>query len=132
MNNLKVDKIDLYDSLEGKITFKTLDEKYIEAFFWREKFELKKNYLIEFSSIDYSLDWSIIFSENKEKIKCLLLDNENCSYLAYGQIISINPTIVDFGDIKMEIDLSTNDERVIGEYIYWKIDRLDILTKSST
>ena len=31
MNNLNVDKIDLYDSFEGKITFKTLDGKYIEA-----------------------------------------------------------------------------------------------------
>ena len=101
-------------------------------FFWGEKLEEQKKYLIEFSSIDYSLEWSVIFSENKEKIKCLILDNKNCSYLAYGQIISIKPTIVDFGDIKMGIGLSTNDERVIGEYIYWKIDRLDILTKSST
>lgn len=132
INNLKVYKIELYDPLEGKVTFVAQNGKQIEAFFWGEKFEEQKDYLVEFSSLDYPLDWSVVFSENKEKTKNLIIDNELCSYLAYGQIISINPTVVDFGDIVMEIHLSTNDEKVIGEYIYWKIDRLDILeTKSS-
>lgn len=131
-NTLRVDKIELFDPLEGKITFTTQNGKQIEAFFWGEKFEEQKDYLVEFTSLDYPLDWNVIFSENKEKIKSLILENGLCSYLAYGQIVSINPTVVDFGDIIMEIHLPTNDEKVIGEYIYWKIDRLDILeTKSS-
>ncbi|UOK42103.1 MULTISPECIES: hypothetical protein [Flavobacterium] len=131
-NTLRVDKIELFDPLEGKITFTTQNGKQIEAFFWGEKFEEQKDYLVEFTSLDYPLDWNVIFSENKEKIKSLILEKGLCSYLAYGQIVSINPTVVDFGDIIMEIHLPTNDEKVIGEYIYWRIDRLDILeTKSS-
>ncbi|SEQ08438.1 hypothetical protein [Flavobacterium urocaniciphilum] len=130
-NNLKVEKIELFDSNEGEITFTNQNGKQIEAFFWGEKFEIEKRYLVEFSSLDYPLDWSVIFSENKQNLKSLIPENRLCSYLAYGQIKSINPTIVDFGDIVMEINLPTNDEKVIGEYIYWKIDRLDILNIKS-
>ncbi len=131
-NNLKVTRKELFDLNEGKIIFTSQNGKEIEAFFWGEKIEDDKNYLVEFLSLDYPLDWNIIFSENKLKLKSLIAENGLCSYLAYGQIISINPTVADFGDIIMEIDLPTNDKKVVGEYIYWKIDRLDILNIKSS
>ena len=131
-NNLKVKKVDLNDTLEGEITFITSNGKQIEAFCFGKKIEENKEYLVQFSSLDYDLDWNVIFTENHEKIKGLIFEKEFCSYLAYGQIISINPTIADFGDIVMEIYLPTNDEKVIGEYIYWKIDRLDVLNIKSS
>ena len=36
MNSLRVEKMDLYDPFEGKITFETQDGKYIDVFLGRK------------------------------------------------------------------------------------------------
>ena len=86
--------------------------------------------LIKFSSLDKKLNWENVFSENKNQRKILEKTNKECSFVAYGQILSINPVTVDFGDITMELGDWTNDNRVIGEYIYWEIDRLEVALDS--
>jgi hypothetical protein len=125
-NKLKVVRLNLTDLYEGTVTFETITGKNFDAFFWGQTFKEDDTYLIKFSSLDYNLKWEIIFSENKSQSKSLEKENGYCSYQAYGQILSINPVVVDFGYIKMEIGNWTNDNRVIGDYIYWKIDRLDV------
>ena len=126
-NQLTVSRIELTDKYEGTVTLVTQTNKNFTAFFWGQTFELNKTYKIKFDCLDYPLKWETIFSENKAQKKMLESQNEFCSYLAYGKIISINPVVADFGDIKMEIGDWTHDENVIGEFIYFKIDRLDIL-----
>jgi hypothetical protein len=126
-NLLTVVKIDLTDLYEGTLILKTQTNKEVTAFFWGQTFESNKTYKIKFDCIEYSLKWETIFYENKTQKQTLESQNEFCSYLAYGKIISINPVIVDFGDIKMEIGDWTHDDKVVGEFIYFKIDRLDIL-----
>lgn len=126
-NKLKVIKVSLTDPTEGTVTFETSTGKQLDAFFWGQTFKINETYLIKFSSLDHpSLSWEVIFSENKNHSKTLEKEKNECSYLAYGQILSINPVTVDFGDIIMENGPSTNDDRVIGEFIYSKIDRLDV------
>lgn len=125
-NKLKVVKIDLTDPYEGTVTFETSTGRQFSAFFWGQKFNINDSYLITFNSIDYPIDWETIFSENKNRQKTIEPDEGDYTYLAYGQILSINPVTVDFGDIVMELGEWTNDDRVIGEFIYWKIKRLDV------
>ncbi len=126
-NKLTVSKIELTDNYEGAVTLETQTNIKFTAFFWGQTFELNKTYKIKFGCLDYPLKWETIFSENKTKKQTLETQNEFCSYEAYGNIISINPIVADFGDIKMDIGDWTHDQKVIGEFIYFKIDRLDIL-----
>jgi len=126
LNKLNVKSTNI-DEMVGEVIFTSQSGNDFEAFFCGNEI-IPSNYAnVEFCSLDYDLDWNIIFTENKSKIKKLIKEKGYCSYQSYGQILSINPTVVDFGDIIMEIGLSTNDEKVVGEFIYWKIDRLDIL-----
>jgi hypothetical protein len=126
-NHLTVSKIELTDSNDGTVTLTTQTNKDFTAFSSGQTFELNITYKIKFACLDYPLEWKTIFSENKAQKKTLESQNEFCSYLAYGKIISINPVVADFGDIKIEIGDWTHDDKIIGEFIYFKIDRLDIL-----
>ncbi|MBP9103802.1 MAG: hypothetical protein KBF82_08075 [Chitinophagaceae bacterium] len=125
-NRVKVVRINLTESYEGTITFETVTRKQFSAFFWGQEFVINNTYQIVFSSLDYPLEWDVIFSENKDQRKIIEPDSGDCSYMAYGQILTIKPLTVDFGDLVMELFELTNDERVIGEFIYWKIERLDV------
>ncbi len=126
LNKLKVVKVDLTDPHEGIVTFETLAGKQFAAFFWGQEFEINVNYLVSFSSLDWPNEWETIFSENPTRKKTIEYERGECSYLAYGQILSLNPVIADFGDIILEIGEWTHDDRVRGEFIFWKIDRLDV------
>lgn len=79
--------------------------------------------------LEGDITWEERFQKNKEKKKCLIKTGERWSYDGYGQIISINPIIADFGDIKLELGNFAHDPRVIGEYIFEKIERLNVLLK---
>ena len=126
-NKLTVVKVNLTDLYEGTVTFTTPSKKEITAFFWGQTFEVNKEYEIKFDYLEYPLQWEVIFTENKDKRQTFEAERVICSYAAYGKILSINPIIADFGEIRMEIGDWTNDEKVIGDYIYCKIERLDIL-----
>jgi hypothetical protein len=71
-----------------------------------------------------------MFSENKDNTKDLIIkSNSTWSYSAYGQIVSINPVIVDCGIAKLDLGCFSKDNRLIGEYIFFDIARLDIYEK---
>jgi len=70
--------------------------------------------------------WNATFSGNPDHLKTLS-HSDNWNYLGYGQILTINPVLIDFGIFTLEYDdLKTNDERCVGEYVVVKIDRLSI------
>ncbi len=78
--------------------------------------------------LEGNVSWEERFSKNNSRLKSLVHTGD-WSYDAFGQIISINPVVADFGDIKLELGNFTHDSRVIGEYIYERIERLDICPK---
>lgn len=114
------------DKYEGTVHFEINGNDY-KAFFYGEEYEPGQNVEIEFDHLESPLEWDVIFNENKDKeLRIEKAENSEWSYYGYGRIISINPVTADFGDIKLELGDWTNDPKVVGEYIYWKIDRLDI------
>jgi hypothetical protein len=68
-----------------------------------------------------------MFNNNNDKIKDLILKPDSTwSYSVYGQIISVNPVKVDCGFTELDLGYFSRDERIVGEYIFFDIDRLDI------
>jgi hypothetical protein len=117
---------------EGTVTFETENGFVLEAFAYGEKFTAGEISEVEVSFLDAPMDWNTIFSENAEKQCRLVRLKEEWSYGGYGRVISLNPVRVDFGPIILETGYWTNDLKVVGEYIYWKIDRLDISSSNRT
>jgi hypothetical protein len=123
---VQVKEVEFTDKFEGSVTVVTIRGNLVSAYFWGDTFQEGEQVQVEFSALDYPISWEAIFSENREQKLGLEPASEKCAYYAYGKILSLNPIIADFGDIKLSIGEWTHDERVIGEYIYWKIDRLDV------
>ncbi|MEN6317986.1 MAG: hypothetical protein ABFD82_04420 [Syntrophaceae bacterium] len=83
---------------------------------------------VDFDYLEGNISWEERFSKNSKKEKSLTRTG-NWSYDGLGIIISINPVISDFGDIKLDLGYFTHDPHVIGEHIYERIDRLNIFPK---
>lgn len=114
------------DEYEGTVQFEINGNDY-KAFFYGEEYESGQNIEVEFDHLESPLKWDAIFNENKEnELRLEKSKDSEWSYYGYGKIKSIDPVIADFGDIQLELGNWTNDPKVIGEYIYWTIDRLDI------
>jgi hypothetical protein len=73
---------------------------------------------------------SVFWYENKEARKALIPSERNVwRYYCYGQLMEIQPGIVDCGAVSFQIGNLACDQSVIGSYVYFVISRLDI-TKS--
>lgn len=116
------------DMKEGTVTFSINGVSY-NAFSFNNDFKAGLVFDVEFSHISDEITWEEKFNNNPEKKMCLVRTDE-WSYYGYGKIVSIKPVIADFGHITLDLGDWTNDERVIGEYIFWKILRLDIWPKN--
>ena len=80
---------------------------------------------IELSGNDLNdLDWDEIFTLNPSQEK-RLQHIKGWTYFGLGEIVSVNPVIVDCGIIKIEDAFSTKDVKCLGEFIGLKINRLD-------
>ena len=125
-HQVQIISVDLMDKYEGTVHFEINGNDY-KAFFYGEEYEPGQNVKVEFDHLESPLEWDVIFNENKDKeLRIEKTENSEWSYYGYGRIKSINPITADFGDIKLELGDWTNDPKVVGEYIYWTIDRLDI------
>ena len=114
------------DKYEGSVQFEINGNDY-KAFFYGEEYEPGQNVEVELDQLESPLEWNVIFTENKDKEQRIeKLKNSEWGYYGFGKIKSIDPVTADFGDIQLELGNWTNDPKVIGEYIYWTIDRLDI------
>jgi hypothetical protein len=117
------------DPPEGTVTFKGKNGGQIDAFSYGESFTVGEIIDIEVSSINADIDLKYVFSENKEKKILLVRSNNVWEYEAYGQIMSIDPVKIDFGEFELDTGFWTSDKRIISEYVYWKINRLDLNRK---
>ena len=126
IHEVQIISIDKTDEYEGTVQFAIHGNEY-KAFFYGEDFLSGESVKVEFDQLDYPLEWDVIFNENKNKeFRFEKAEDSDCSYYGYGKITAINPVTADFGDIQLGIGNWTNDPKVIGEFIYWKIERLDI------
>ena len=125
-HSIEVLKVDQTDELDGLLTFRCGQNVY-NAFYWGYMFRPGERREVSFMQLDYPLKWEAIFGENrKNEIKIEKDKINDAGYYCYGIIESLQPIIANFGDLRLNIGNWTNDEKVIGEFIYWKIDRLDI------
>lgn len=121
-----VKAINLISDQEGSIEFIANENYVLSAFFYGESFSIGEAIEVCIDHLPHDIEWEIVFSENNKKKKGLEPALGFCSYYGYGEIESINPVIADFRSLKLDLGDWTNDERIIGEFIYWKINRLDI------
>lgn len=112
---------------EAIVSFEVNNKGY-QAFGFPVDFEVGNSYKVEFGFIEgVDVQWDVMFSENKDKIKDLIIKpSSTWSYSAYGQVLSVNPVIVDCGIGEFDLAYLSRDERLIGEYIFFDISRLDI------
>lgn len=125
-HQVKILAVDKNDRYEGTVQLE-IKEKDYKAFFHGEEYKPGQNLEVEFDHLEYPLEWDVIFNENKSKeLKLEKSEGSEWGYNGYGKITAIDPVTADFGDIQLELGNWTSDQKVIGEFIYWKIDRLDI------
>lgn len=112
---------------EAIVSFETNNKVY-QAFGFPVDFEVGNIYKVEFGFIEGAdVQWDVMFSKNKDRIKDLIIKpSSTWSYSAYGQVLSVNPVIVDCGIGEFDLGYLSKDDRLIGEYIFFDISRLDI------
>ncbi len=125
---VKIENIDWFLSeelKEGTVTFSIRGTEY-KAFSQGFEFPVGDFMDVVFSHIAAGPgSWEELFSKNGKRERKLVPTDE-WSYEGYGEIVSIEPIQADFGGIVLELGEWSHDERIIGEFIYWKISRLDI------
>lgn len=118
----------LSDEADEAIVSFEVNNKVYQAFGCPVDFLVGNSYKVEFGFIEgVDVQWDVMFSENKDKIKGLIIKpSSTWSYYAYGQVLSVNPVIVDCGIGEFDLGYLSRDARLIGEYIFFDIARLDI------
>ena len=113
---------------EVTIVFSVRGNKY-HAFSGLDDFSPGEVVDVCFTCIDGGCGtWEERFNRNTSHTKSLVYTGK-WSYDGFGQIVALGPVVGDFGDIRLELGDFTHDTRCIGENIYERIDRLDILRK---
>lgn len=115
------------DNFEGTVSFKGKKGTVIHAFSYGCNFTIGKTE-INLLSIDDDFKWDEIFTKNGRK-EMRIEQIGDWKYNVYGKIKSINPVVIDCGEFELETGSWTNDINVIGEFVFWCINRLDILKK---
>ncbi|HEY6162670.1 MAG TPA: hypothetical protein VI112_15685 [Bacteroidia bacterium] len=127
ITKVQIDKVDWFlgkELKEGTVFFSIGDKKF-RAFSFLSDFDENSSCDVEFSFLDFDARWEDIFSKNTKKKKEMIPIGDNWDYECFGQIISVNPNLADFGGVVMEVGMSLN-EKIIGEYIWLPIQRFQI------
>ncbi len=122
----KIVDLECHDSLEGIVTFRATSGNDYQAYFWGYNFVKHEIANLNFSPVLMNPDWDKTFTVNKDKEKKLIPSEKRASYQGYGEIKSINPIIADFGDLELNLGDWSNDIKLIGQFIYCDIDRLEL------
>lgn len=96
----------------------------MDAFSYAGTWERDRPYEAEFSALEGPATWDEIFRGNPDR-RVELRHLHGWQYAGYGKVIAIQPTVVDFGVLELQVGPPTHDDRCIGEYVYIPIDRLD-------
>lgn len=123
---VKIVDAELTDRNECIESFLVESGHTFQAFYWDNNFFSGEERLISMEQLSLHFDWVTVFRENVAREIKLEKGPGQCEYFGFGQLIQIRPIVADFGVFKLELGDWTNDERVIGEFIYWRIDQLRI------
>ncbi|WP_299990049.1 hypothetical protein [uncultured Pontibacter sp.] len=124
--HVEIIHVNYLDEYEGMVRFKTESSNVYDAMFWGNTFEPGEKRNLKVSQLGQRFNWEKTFSLNPFKEKKLEKLEDGPGYIGYGQIEKLNPVIGCFGDFQLNLGNWTSDERVINEYIYWRIDRLEV------
>ena len=115
------------DNPEAEVKFKIGDREYW-AFAHPCDFLENETLKVQFEIIEEEILESVFWNENKDSlIKMVSSESRRCSYACYGIIEDINPVKINCGDITFLNGDWINDKNVIGAYVYFYINRLDII-----
>lgn len=78
---------------------------------------------------DEPVNWPDALAGNRGR-KQQLMHVEGWTYIGYGQVVSVMPTIIDFGLLTMTDPNWTTDEHIAGKYVRIQIDRLELIPAS--
>jgi len=70
-----------------------------------------------------SESWEAIFAGNPD-CRTALERIDGWKYRAFGQVVSIDPVVVDCGLLLVKDVVHTHDQRVLGEFVAFTITRL--------
>lgn len=113
-------------SKEAIITFELQGKEY-KAYSYPHNFVVNKFQDAVFDFIESDIDDDVFWDSNVDKVIKLEQDTINpLKYYCYGKIIDINPVMIDCGDLTFDYGDISNDSRIIGHYVYFVIDRLDV------
>lgn len=121
----KIDWLD-EDNPEAEVLFEIKGEHFW-AFCHPCDFKVGEIAEVYFSTIDEEISETAFWEENKEQKKDIVpSENSRTYFYCYGQLISIHPVVIDCGSISLSLGDWINDDRTIGNYVYFVIARLDI------
>lgn len=112
---------------ESTVVFSIESKKY-HAFSGLDEFSCGEVADVCLDYLDGNIAWEERFNRNTSQSRSLVHTGK-WSYDGFGQIVSLNPVVADFGNIELELGYITHDTRCVGEYIYERIERLDIFRK---
>lgn len=114
------------ESSEAEVLFE-INEKQFWAFCHPCDFSEGETAEVYFSFIEEEISETAFWDGNKEqKIELISSENNRWKYYCYGRLKSIHPVIIDCGALHLFFGDWINDERTIGNYVYFVISRLDI------
>jgi hypothetical protein len=69
--------------------------------------------------------WEAFFDGNPENRKDLV-HLDGWDYLGFGEVVAVNPMVIDFGIAKLRGGFATHDERCIGHFVAGRVKRLEL------
>lgn len=125
VNIIQIDWLDK-ENPEAEILFE-VNGKQFWAFCHPCNFEDGEVVDVCFNFIEEDISEFTFWNENKiQKKEMIKSENNKCKYYCYGQVKSISPVYIDCGILTLSLGNWTNDEKIIGSYVYFVISRLDI------
>jgi hypothetical protein len=128
-NTIEIKQIDWLDkdNPEAEILFE-LEGKQFWAFCHPCDFEEGETIQVYFSFIEDEVSEPEFWKQNKENKKEIIQSKDNRSkYYCYGQLKRIHPVIIDCGVLTLSFGDWINDEKTIGNYVYFVMARFDII-----
>ena len=130
--NVRITAVDWFldrDTREGTVTF-SVGGTLLDAFSHLTDYQAGEIASVTIDHLCGETSWEERFGRNPEKRKSLVKTGD-WSYEAFGEIVGVDPVVADFGPFTLDLGYWSHDKRLIGEFIFWRISRLDILRQSA-
>lgn len=115
------------DGLEAEVLFEIKDQNFW-AFCHPCNFNDGETADVYFSFIEVEISEHAFWNENREfRQEIISIEDNKYYYKCFGQLQNIHPVIIDCGTLILTFGDWLDDEKVIGNYVYFVMSRLDIV-----